>query len=88
MLVVPDRLESRVADVGKCEPGQHARRVTGQRGTVGSHGQEHRAPAVHACLGTVLEVIRDDEEDSHPLAYPLAEALRDLVRSLELLAGG
>jgi len=50
------------------DTGQHARRVAGQSGAIGSDRQKDRAETVHARFRPALEVVGHHEENAHALA--------------------
>ena len=58
-----------VPDVGEVQARQLRRGVAGQGAAIGGDGQEYGAPAVHAGLGTVLEIIGHHVDDLHPALH-------------------
>src|SRR5690606_38552962 len=65
--LVPDLADARLLDVRELEPRQDARRMARQRDAVRSDRKKDRPEPVHARLRPLLEVVRNDEVDSHAL---------------------
>ncbi len=86
--LVPDPRQRGRPHIVEAEPGNRRRRMAGQHGAVGGDIQPGRAPAVHAGLWKIGEIIRGNEVDGQ---FPgiVAPRLRDHALGLiHLFAGG
>ena len=83
--LAPDPVQRVVADVGELEARDRRRGLARQHVAVRGDHHRRRAPAAHARLGQVLEVVGEHPEDVDLGADPLAEALDRLLRALQLL---
>lgn len=84
---LPDLFNAVVGDVGVGDAGQAAGSVAGECSAVGTDGQKHRAPAIHASLGPLFEIVGHHEQDFHLVADAAAVIIDYGFGLLDLFTG-